>query len=492
MKTLIQNAVTTTKLLNQVEKNQEKEHQIQINVYIEDQIIKQISTNPISTNPIPTDPIPTNPTSTNPISTDPISTNPIPANPTSTKSISTDPISTNSIKGDFDKVIDAKGLFLSPGLCDPQVHFREPGMEYKEDIESGSKAAAKGGFTCVISMPNTSPTADTPEVVSRMWQKSKEIGICKVYPTGAVTLGLEGHKLSNFKALKQAGAIALTDDGRGVQRDDLFKEALKQAAKLNLPVLDHSEDESLSNNGAIHLGEVSKKYNVRGIDSNSEAVHVERGCKYSAETGGHYHVLHISTERSIKAVREAKKNGYNVTAEVSPHHLLLCDEDIPEKEDGTLDANWKMNPPLRSSRDRKACQEALLDGTIDAIATDHAPHAPYEKDQEIHKAPFGIIGLETAFPLIYTHFVKRGDLKLSDCIDFMSLKAAGLFGLEQGRIQEGKRADLALFDLKNEFEVNDEFFASKSKNSPFKKQKLFGRTIYTLLKGRVVYSAGSN
>jgi dihydroorotase len=396
-------------------------------------------------------------------------------------------ISEQPIEGEFDQLIDATGLFLSPGLCDPQVHFREPGMEYKEDIESGSRAAAKGGFTSVISMPNTSPTADSPEVVSNMWNRSQEVGLCHVYPTGAVTLGLKGEELTPFKALKEAGAVALTDDGRGVQNDELFKEALKQSVPLGLPILDHSEDESLSNKGAIHLGEVSKKYDIRGIDPNSEAVHVERGCQFSAETGGHYHVLHVSTARSIAAVKEAKEKGYNVTVEVSPHHLLLCDEDIPEKADGTLDANWKMNPPLRSKQDREACQQALLDGTIDAIATDHAPHSEGEKAQEIHKAPFGIIGLETAFPLIYTNFVKTGKLKLADCIDLMSLKAAQLFKLQQGRIQEGLKADLALFDLENEFEVTDNFFASKSKNSPFKGYKLFGKTAYTLLEGRIVF-----
>jgi dihydroorotase len=434
MKTLIKNAKTIKRLIGK-----EGDDEIIVNVLIEDHVISKVSQEPIV--------------------------------------------------GEFDKTIEATGLFLSPGLCDPQVHFREPGMEYKEDIESGSKAAAKGGFTSVVSMPNTSPAADSPEVVSKMWQRSQDVGLCKVYPTGAVTIGLKGEALTNFQDLKNAGAVALTDDGRGVQRDDLFKEALKRAEELGLPVLDHSEDESLSNKGAIHLGEVSKKYNVKGIDSNSEAVHVERGCKYSGETGGHYHVLHISTKRSIQAVREAKKSGFNVTVEVSPHHLLLCDEDIPEKEDGTLDANWKMNPPLRSAEDRKACQEALLDGTIDAIATDHAPHAPHEKDQDIHKAPFGIIGLETAFPLVYTHFVKTKKLKLSDCIDLMSLKAAKLFGIEQGRILEGKPADLVLFDLENEFEVTDSFFASKSKNSPFKGQRLFGKTITTMLGGKIVYSA---
>lgn len=396
-------------------------------------------------------------------------------------------IQRENIDGDFDRVIDATGKFLSPGLCDPQVHFREPGLEYKEDIESGSKAAVKGGFTTVISMPNTSPTADNAAVVGNMWQRSKEVGICNVYPTGAVTKGLLGFELTNFRELKEAGAIALTDDGKGIQSDELFFQALKAAAELSLPVLDHSEDESLSLKGAIHQGEIASKYGVKGIDPNSEAVHVERGCEMSAQTGAHYHVLHISTERSINAVRKAKAQGLRVTAEVSPHHLLLCDEDIPEREPGELDPNWKMNPPLRSKSDRAACIEALKDGTIDAIATDHAPHAPHEKAAPIEKAPFGIIGLETAFPLIYTYFVKTGGISLLKCIDLMSKQAGALFGLDLGRIKIGKPADLVLFDLDNAFEISSEFFASKSKNSPFIGQKLFGKTKLTLFQGKVVY-----
>ena len=397
-------------------------------------------------------------------------------------------ISENEITEPVDNTIDAKGFFLSPGLCDPQVHFREPGLEYKEDITSGSKAAIKGGFTSVISMPNTTPTADNFETVKFMWDKQKEVGICHVYPTGAVTLGLAGKELANYDELKKAGAIALTDDGKGVQKDELFKEAMKRAAKLDLAVLDHSEDVSLSAGGAIHLGEVSKKYNVKGIDANSEAVHVERGCRFSEETGAHYHVLHISTAKSIEHVRAAKAKGLNVTAEVSPHHLMLCDEDIPEKEDGTLNANWKMNPPLRSKQDREECRKALLDGTIDAIATDHAPHSPAEKAMEIQKAPFGIIGLETAFPLIYTHFVKNSKLKLARAIDLMSKEAGALFKLDIGKIEVGKKADLALFDLDNEFEVTEDFFASKSKNSPFIGSKLFGATKLTIFEGKVVYN----
>ena len=396
-------------------------------------------------------------------------------------------ISQSAINGEFDHTIDGQGYFLSPGLCDPQVHFREPGLEYKEDIESGSRAAVKGGFTTVISMPNTTPTADNKETVSFMWQKTQKIGICRVLPTGAVTMGLKGHELPNFTEMKEAGAIAFTDDGKGVQKEDVFRAAMIEAKKLDMPVLDHSEDESLSLGGAIHKGLVSEKYGVKAIDSNSESVHVQRGCRLSEETGCHYHVLHISTIKSINFVREAKAKGIRVTAEVSPHHLLLCDEDIPEREDGFLNPNWKMNPPLRSKEDRAECVKALMDGTIDAVATDHAPHAPHEKALQIENAPFGIIGLETAFPLIYTNFVKTKNISLNRCIDLMSKEAGALFGLEMGLLKSGMRADLALFDLDSEFSVNEAFFASKSKNSPFIGQKLFGETKLTVFDGDIVF-----
>ena len=385
------------------------------------------------------------------------------------------------------KIIDGKGHFLSPGLCDPQVHFREPGLEYKEDIESGSRAATKGGFTAVISMPNTAPTADNFETIKYMWDKSETVSLCKVYPTGAVTKGLQGKELCDFEEMKKAGAIAFTDDGKGVQNEELFKAAMVEAARLDMPILDHSEDESLSLGGAIHKGEVSTKYGVKGIDSDSESVHVERGCRLSGETGCHYHVLHISTKKSIDYVRAAKAKGFKVTAEVSPHHLLLCDELIPEREPGKLDPNWKMNPPLRSRADRDYCVEALMDGTIDAIATDHAPHAPHEKAEEIHVAPFGIIGLETAFPLVYTKFVKTKKISLNKAIDLMSKNAGALFKLDMGRIKVGATADLAIFDLDGVREIDDSFFFSKSKNSPFKGEKLSGLTKLTLLNGNIVF-----
>jgi dihydroorotase len=384
-------------------------------------------------------------------------------------------------------VIDAKGRLLLPGLIDPQVHFREPGQEYKEDIESGSKAAAKGGFTTVISMPNTAPTSDDPSVLEHVIKRSNEVGIARVLPTGAVTLGLKGETLSNFESLHNAGAIAFTDDGKGIQKDEVMMEAFKLAKKFDKAILDHSEDESLSAGGSIHQGEVSEKYGVKGIKSESESVHVKRGCEFSKETGAHYHVLHISTKESLEFVRQAKKAGANVTCEVSPHHLLLCDEDIPTREDGTLNSNWKMNPPLRSAQDREACQVALKEGIIDAIATDHAPHAPYEKEKHIEEAPFGIIGLETAFPLVYTKFVKSGIISLAECVDLMTIGPAKLFKLPYGTMNIGAVADLTLIDLEKSEIIKDEFFHSKSKNSPFVGETVFGVPVTTIFGGKTVY-----
>jgi dihydroorotase len=393
-----------------------------------------------------------------------------------------------NLEADSENVIEAGGRLLIPGLIDPQVHFREPGLEYKEDIRSGSQAANKGGFTTVISMPNTMPTADNPETVKYMWDKQEEVSLCRVYPTGAVTFGLKGDEVTDFRALKAAGAIALTDDGKGIQSDDVFREAMIKAREVDLPLLDHSEDESLSLGGAIHKGDHAAKYNVKGIDSRSESAHVERGCRLSGETGAHFHVLHISTKESIEHVKAAKAQGFKVTAEVSPHHLVLCDEDIPEREEGKLNPNWKMNPPLRSRLDRQACVEALIDGTIDAIATDHAPHAPHEKEKEIHEAPFGIIGLETAFAICYTDFVKTGLISLDRLVTLMTEGPASLFKLDLGLIAKGKKADLVLMDIETPEIINDSYFASKSKNSPFIGRELYGHAKMTILEGKIVYT----
>ncbi len=393
-----------------------------------------------------------------------------------------------SISEHTDEIIDGQGKLMLPGLIDPQVHFREPGQEYKEDLESGSRAAARGGFTTVISMPNTNPTTDSPEVISQIHKRVKELGLCRVLSTAAVTKGLMGKELVDYKALKSAGTIAFTDDGKGVQSDEIMEKAMSEIAKTGLPLLDHSEDEALSLGGCIHKGKISEKYNVPGIDHMSEAAHVGRGCKYAGETGCHFHVLHISTKASIDYVREAKKKGWPVTAEVSPHHLLLCDEDIPERADGTLDANWKMNPPLRSKEDRVACVQALQDGTIDMIATDHAPHSQEEKSRHITEAPFGIVGIETSFQLIYTNFVLKGLISLEQAVDMMTVRPAKLFHIPYGTLDVGASADITLVDIDNEEPINPENFVSKGRNTPFKNWKVKGVPKLTLFEGKIVFN----
>lgn len=392
--------------------------------------------------------------------------------------------SDTAVQGDSE--LDGKGLFIAPGLIDPQVHFREPGGEYKETLETGSRAAAKGGFTTVITMPNTNPTTDNPEVLKQIIDKSQQLNLVRILPTASVTKGLLGKELTDFNALKQAGVIALTDDGKGIQEDDVMKEAMKKAAELNLAILDHSEDESLSNKGAIHEGEVSRKHGVPGIKASSESVHVKRGCEMSLETGCHYHVLHISTKESINHVREAKAKGAKVTCEVSPHHLLLCDEDI-EVVEGKLNPNFKMNPPLRSNEDREACVEAFLDGTIDFVATDHAPHSEEEKSRHITEAPFGIVGLETAFPLLYTHFVKTGKMSLETLIDKMTIDAAKVFNLPYGKLESGASADLVLIDLEEGQSIDSKKFESKGKNTPFNNWECVGFPKMTIYNGNIVY-----
>jgi dihydroorotase len=336
-------------------------------------------------------------------------------------------------------------------------------------------------------MPNTNPTSDKPEVLDYIYKRASEVGICRILPTAAVSLNLQGKEHADYALLAQHGAIAFTDDGKGVQDSAFFTEALKRIAKTGKPFLDHSEDESLSLGGAIHFGEVAQKFGVKGIDPRSESEHVRRGCEVSAITNCHFHVLHISTKESIEYVREAKKRGLKVTAEVSPHHLLLCDEDISTKADGSLDANFKMNPPLRSKVDMLAARAALLDGTIDMIATDHAPHTEEEKAQGIEQAPFGIIGLETAFPLVYTHFVKTGELTLKRLTELMIDGPCRLFDLGRKGLNVDDPADLVIIDTKLEKTILKENIFSKSKNTPFLGRVLQGFPTHTIFQGKVVY-----
>ncbi len=386
------------------------------------------------------------------------------------------------IQEDGHKEIDVKGKFVSAGFIDMHVHLREPGFEAKETIATGTAAAARGGFTAVACMPNTKPVTDRPEVVRYIKEKAQKEGVVRVLPIGSITLRELGDELTDMAALKEAGAIAVSDDGVGVQSSLMMKQGMKRAVELGLPVIAHCEDDSLAKGGSVHEGVFSAKHGIKGIPNEAESIHVARDILLAEATGVHYHVCHISAEQSVRHVRYAKERGLKVTTEVCPHHLLLTDEDIPG-----LDPMFKMNPPLRSSKDRQALIEGLKDGTIDIIVTDHAPHSEEEKRRGMELAPFGIVGLETAFPLLYTHLVVTGEFSLEEIVEKMTNKPAELFGLPWGRLAEGQIADITIIDLDTERQVNPEEFASKGKNTPFKKWKLKGWPVMTIVNGSVVW-----
>lgn len=382
-------------------------------------------------------------------------------------------------------VIDADGLFVSPGLVDLHVHFREPGGEKKETIETGAKAAARGGFTTVAAMPNTRPVPDTKEQMEWLVNRIDETASVRVLPYASITIRQTGREMTDFEGLKDAGAFAFTDDGVGVQTAGMMYEAMKKAASINKAIVAHCEDNSLIYGGSVHDGEFAKANGLNGIPSVCEAVHIARDVLLAEAAGCHYHVCHIGTKESVRVVRDAKKAGIRVTAEVTPHHLLLSDSDIPG-----LDTNYKMNPPLRSPEDREALLEGLRDGTIDFIATDHAPHTEEEKQQTMSLAPFGIVGLETAFPLLYTHFVKTGKWTLKQLHDYMTVKPCEAFGLPYGKLEAGRSADITLIDLEREEKIDKSTFLSKGKNTPFDGISCFGWPAMTMAKGKLVYQEG--
>ncbi len=385
---------------------------------------------------------------------------------------------------DGHEVIDLDGLFVSAGFIDMHVHLREPGFEAKETIATGTASAVRGGFTTVACMPNTRPVIDSVETVAYVKQKAAEAGLARVLPYGAITVRERGEELTDFAALKEAGIVAVTDDGVGVQSSAMMKRAMQTAKALGLSVVAHCEDDDLIPAGsALHAGVKAARHGLTGIPSESESIHVGRDILLAEQTGVHYHVCHISAKESVRLVRDGKRAGVNVTAEVTPHHLLLCDEDIPD----SLDANWKMNPPLRSREDRAALIAGLKDGTIDIIATDHAPHTREEKAKGLERAPFGIVGLETAFPLLYTHLVLTGELTLGELVEKMTTKPAEIFGLPYGRLQEGAVADLVVIDLESERTINPEQFASKGRNTPFAGWSCKGWPVLTMVDGRIVY-----
>jgi dihydroorotase len=384
-----------------------------------------------------------------------------------------------------DEVIDVQGKLISAGLIDLHVHLREPGGEAKETIATGTLAAAKGGFTTVAAMPNTNPVPDTKEQMEWLCERIRETAYVNVLPYAAITVRQQGEELTDFAALKEAGAFAFTDDGVGVQSAGMMYEAMKRAAMLDMAIVAHCEDNTLINHGIVHDGEFACRYKLNGIPSVCESVHIARDVLLAEATGCHYHVCHISTKESVRIVRDAKQAGIRVTAEVTPHHLLLCDEDIPGP-----DANYKMNPPLRSKEDRAALIEGLLDGTIDFIATDHAPHTEAEKQKGINAAPFGIVGLETAFPLLYTHLVETNMLTLKQLIDLLTVKPAECFGLPLGKLAVGERADITVIDLEAEETIDPQTFASKGKNTPFAGWTCKGWPVMTFVGGKLVWRKG--
>lgn len=387
--------------------------------------------------------------------------------------------------GDFDQVIDAKGQLITQGLVDVHVHLREPGFTYKETIKSGSAAAARGGFTTVCAMPNLNPVPDTVEKFNAVQEIIKKDARVNVLQYAPITEELRSEVLTDQKALKAAGAFAFTNDGVGVQTAGTMYLAMKEAAKNNMALVAHTEDESLLFGGVMHAGKKAEELGLPGILSATESSQIARDLILAEETGCHYHVCHVSTKESVRVIRDAKKAGVHVTAEVSPHHLILADEDIPEDF-----GYWKMNPPLRGIDDRNALIEGLLDGTIDCIATDHAPHGFEEKNQSFLKAPFGIVGSEYAFQLIYTHFVKTGRFTLEQVINWMAVKPAEIFGLKCGRLEIGQPADLAVFNIDEEYVIDDKAFLSQGVNTPFTGWKAMGDTMYTFVGGQLVWQKG--
>lgn len=389
---------------------------------------------------------------------------------------------TECIENTEAQVYDLAGKLVSPGLIDVHVHLREPGYERKETIETGTKAAARGGYTTIAAMANTIPVPDSMENVTYIEGLLQQSAQVRVFPYAAITLGERGEEIVDVEALSETSILGFSDDGRGIQEAGVMYQAMQRAKAVNKPIVAHCEDDSLLFGGYLHDGEYAKANGHRGILSVSESAQIARDIMLAQATGVHYHICHISTKESVELVRFAKAQGINVTAEVSPHHLILCDTDIVND-----DPNFKMNPPLRADADRIACVQGLLDGTIDVIATDHAPHHEDEKAWGIETAPFGIVGLETAFPLMYTTFVKTGKMTLKQLIDCMSTKPATIFNLPYGKLEVGAVADITIIDLDKEMEIDSTQFLSKGKNTPFNGYRVAGWPVMTLVDGKVVY-----
>ena len=380
------------------------------------------------------------------------------------------------------QVIDATGCFVFPGLIDLHVHFRDPGLTHKEDIATGSAAAAHGGFTTVVAMPNTKPVADSVEVIRYVNDKAAEVGLTHVIQAGAITKGMQGEELSDLEGMIAEGILAISEDGKSVMNSNLYREAMKIAAKNHIAVLAHCEDINLVNGGVINQGAKSEELGVGGISNAVENIIAARDIMLAEETGATLHLCHCSTKETVELVRDAKAKGIKVSGEVCPHHFTLTDQDIVAG-----DSNYKMNPPLRVKEDVEALKEGLKDGIMDVISTDHAPHTAEEKVSDLNKAPFGIVGLETSAALTYTELVLKGYLTPMQMVEKMSVNPAGILGIPKGDISEGHIADITIFDPNAQYEIHSADFVSKGKNMPFEGRKVTGRVVTTILDGNVVY-----
>lgn len=388
----------------------------------------------------------------------------------------------NDLVVNAEHIIDAEGQYVLPGFVDLHVHLRDPGLTYKEDIETGTAAAAAGGFTSIVAMPNTKPVADNPEVIKYVTDKAREVSKVNVYQVGSVTVDMAGKKMSDIEGMHKAGCIAISEDGKSVMNAQLYKEAMEVAAKNDMVVLAHCEDINLVNGGVLNADEHTAELGFKGITNAVEDVITARDIFLAKETGARLHLCHCSTKDSVEMVRMAKEAGLPVSAEVCPHHFTSCSEDITGD-----DANYKMNPPLRTREDMEALRAGLANGIMDVIATDHAPHSSEEKAQSIKKAPFGIVGLETAFALSYTELVKSGLITMADLAAKLSYNPAKILGIDRGVLAEGKAADLVIVNTTEEYAIDVNTFLSKGKNTPYHGRKVYGKVIATVAGGEVVY-----
>ena len=390
----------------------------------------------------------------------------------------------DTIPADGDQEIDANGKYVFPGLIDMHVHLRDPGYEYKEDIESGSKAAVKGGFTQICCMPNTNPITDNKVVVSYIKHRAKEVNLCKVHPVGAITKGSKGEQLAEIGEMKKAGAVAISDDGVAVKSSRLMRLAMEYASGFDIKCLCHCEDKDLVDGGVCNEGLSSTISGLKGIPRAAEDICIARDLALAESLDVPIHICHVSTHSGVRLIRDAKRAGVKVTAETCPHYYAVTDEIITG-----FDTYTKVNPPIREEIDKQAILAGLQDGTLDCIVTDHAPHHQNDKNVEYNLAAFGISGIETSFGFAITYLYKAGVLTLPQLAEKMSAAPARILGLEGGEVAEGKVADLMIADLDEEWTVEPEKFVSKGKNNPFKGYKLFGAVKYTIVDGEIKYQA---